>query len=210
MTLSVKSFVVVVAFLFIFTGYQSQQIVEGSETEHSKTDVTKAESYSAGYPESGKKEIFSFEIDEELLEDLKDLALRTNLSPQSVCLEILDFVLGSGKHEQAILAPFMLKEGEGAPQCSGDCKGKYTATREVAGNCSDPCDTKILDDLEKEAEKEARLDAIKKCQESGGRDCICAGGTYSTRRRRCRQLKPDKCLYDVKVRYVNGTCQSIP
>ncbi|MBT6045607.1 MAG: hypothetical protein HON76_09845 [Candidatus Scalindua sp.] len=32
MTFSVKSFVVVFAFLFIFTGYQSQQIVQGSES----------------------------------------------------------------------------------------------------------------------------------------------------------------------------------
>ena len=32
MKLSVKSFVVVIAFLFIFTGYQSQQIVQSSES----------------------------------------------------------------------------------------------------------------------------------------------------------------------------------
>ena len=125
----------------------------------------------------GGKEIISFEIDEELLEDLKDLALRTNLSPQSVCLEILDFVLGSGKHEQAVLAPFILNGGgQGAPQCSGSCRGKATTKREVAGKCPDPCDTNILDDLEKEAEKEARIDAIKKCQDRGGRDCICNVG----------------------------------
>ncbi|MHC4278392.1 MAG: hypothetical protein ACYSTI_13900 [Planctomycetota bacterium] len=117
--------------------------------------------------------------------------------------------------------PLEAKEEEKG-ECGGECGGKHTAAKKVyGGKCPDPCDKKILDELEKEAKKAARRDAIKNCQEAADDpNCLCAGGVYNVRRRRCRTLPddrpghdPDKefmCLYDVKVRYQNGTCKNIP
>ena len=106
--------------------------------------------------------------------------------------------------------------------CGGDCDGKDTATKNVyGGKCPKPCNKKILDELEKEAEKGARLDAIEKCQDAANDpNCLCTGGVYVVSYRKCN-IFPDArpghdptkevmCVYSVKVRYKGGTCNNIP
>jgi hypothetical protein len=66
------------------------------------------------------------------------------------------------------------------------------------------------------AQKEARVRAIKQCQEAGGPNCLCTGGTYTKVTDRCvtywlndnDHSQGGWCVYEATWRY-KGTCAEV-
>jgi len=96
--------------------------------------------------------------------------------------------------------------------CSGPCKGHGVGKTSRAGACPTPCDPTILAALDKEARKEARLNAIADCMRHG-ENCICKGGTYTRHSNGCKTYKDldgnDRCKYRVSYDYAGGTCNTL-
>lgn len=116
-------------------------------------------------------------------------------------------------------------------ECDGECSGRTSHwgrrhwgdgkpwVKVVDGECPNPCDASVLDSLEPIAKKYARLDAIEKCMDSGGPNCICAGGKFRMTKRRCNTIEVDdldnpgqkkkQCRYEVRAAYEGGTCRLV-
>jgi hypothetical protein len=97
--------------------------------------------------------------------------------------------------------------------CSGECKGSGFAAEVVLERCPENCKThKFLAATIEKAKKEARMDALKKCQEKSEPDCLCTGGTYTADKIDCKEFWYEgegyKCVYTITYIY-EGTCKVV-
>lgn len=94
--------------------------------------------------------------------------------------------------------------------CAGACDGTGEDFTIRAGACPTPCDPTVSAGVLGNARTDARQSAIAECQNSGGANCLCAGGRY-TDDAGCITFGPPanrRCFYFAVSTY-NGTCRII-
>jgi hypothetical protein len=98
-------------------------------------------------------------------------------------------------------------------KCEGPCGGRGFGVEFTEGDCPEDCAGHVFKkETIKRAKINARADANGKCQNTGGPDCLCTGGTYVEGKTECEPITIQNrklCKWFIKYTYRGGTCKEV-